>query len=66
MLLQLYVECQKILAEDCNVNVFLDAVMREREYKEFNEVKLSLHKLFCKEIEFKNYLQGVGHPQAHD
>ena len=43
--------------------------MREREYKEFNEglnskVKLSLYKSFCKEIEFKNYLQGVGDPGA--
>ena len=27
-----------------------------------NKVKLSLYKSFCKEIEFKNYLQGVGDP----
>ena len=43
----------------------VDAVLRERKYREFNEglnrkVKLSLYKSFSKEIEFKNYLQGVG------
>ena len=27
-----------------------------------SKVKLSLYKSFCKEIEFKNYLQGVGDP----
>ena len=37
------------------------------EYKDFNDslntkVKLNLYKSFCKEIEFKNYLQGVGDP----
>ena len=26
------------------------------------KVKLNLYKSFCKEIEFKNYLQGVGDP----
>ena len=36
-------------------------------YKDFNDslntkVKLNLYKSFCKEIEFKNYLQGVGDP----
>ena len=39
------------------------------ECREFNEglnckVKLNLYKSFCKEIEFKNYLQGVGDPGA--
>ena len=41
--------------------------LRDREYKDFNDslntkVKLNLYKSFCKEIEFKNYLQGVGDP----
>ena len=27
-----------------------------------SKVKLSLYKSFCKEIEFNNYLQGVGDP----
>ena len=45
----------------------VDEALRYREYKEFNDglngkVKLSLYKSFCKEIEFKNYLQGVGDP----
>ena len=70
LLLQLNLDSQEILAEDYNVNAFLervDAVLREREYREFNEglnskVKLSLYRSFCKEIEFKNYLQGVGDP----
>ena len=51
-------DSQEILAEDYNVNV-----------RKFNEglnskVKLSLYKSFCKKIEFKNYLQGVGDPGA--
>ena len=29
-----------------------------------SKVKLSLYKSFCKEIEFKNYLQGFGDPGA--
>ena len=53
-----------------NINLFLDTVdeaLRDREYKDFNDslntkVKLNLYKSFCKEIEFKNYLQGVGDP----
>ena len=45
----------------------VDEALRYRAYKDFNdglnsEVKLSLYKSFCKEIEFKNYLQGVGDP----
>ena len=28
----------------------------------YSKIKLSLYKSFCKEIEFKNYLQGVGDP----
>ena len=41
--------------------------LRNREYKDFNDglnskVKLNLYKSFFKEIEFKNYLQGVGDP----
>ena len=45
----------------------VDEALRCREYKDFNDglnskVKLSLYKSFCKEIEFKNYLQGVGDP----
>ena len=51
MLLQLNLDSQEILAKDCNVNLFLERV-----------VKLSLYKSFCKEIEFENYLQGVGVP----
>ena len=47
----------------------VDAVLREREYREFseglnNKVKLSQYKSICKEIEFKNHLQGVGDPGA--
>ena len=30
-----------------------------------SKVKLSLYKSFCKEIEFKNYLQGVRFPGTH-
>ena len=70
LLLQLNLDSQEILAEDYNVNLFLERVdeaLRCREYKDFNDglnskVKLSLYKSFCKEIEFKNYLQGVGDP----
>ena len=70
LLLQLNLDSQEILAEDYNVNLFLervDAALRCREYKDFNDglnskVKLSLYKSFCKEIELKNYLQGVGDP----
>ena len=52
LLLQLNLGSQEILAEDYNVNVFLErvnAVLRERECREFNEglVKLSLYKSFC-------------------
>ena len=38
--------------------------LRCREYKDFNDGLNSKVKLksFCKEIEFKNYLQGVGDP----
>ena len=56
----------KLCGEECESVVHVlwervDAVLREREYREFNEglnskVKLSLYKSFCKEIEFKNYL----------
>ena len=68
--MQLNLDSQEILAEDYNVNLFLERVdeaLRCREYKDFNDglnskVKLSLYKSFCKEIEFKNYLQGVGDP----
>jgi len=50
--------------------LFLDTVdeaLKNREYEEFNcgldtKVKLDLYKSFCKEIEFKIYLQGVGDP----
>ena len=70
LLLQLNLDSQEILAEDYNVNLFLERVdeaLRCREYKDFNDglnskVKLSLYKSFCKEMEFKNYLQGVGDP----
>ena len=40
LLLQLNLDSQEILAEDYNVNAFLeriDAVLREKEYREFNE-----------------------------
>ena len=55
-----------MLAEDYNINLFLDTVdeaLRNREYKDFNnglnsKVKLNLYKSFCKEIEFT----GVGDP----
>ena len=45
----------------------VDEALRCRECRDFNDglnskVKLSLYKSFCKEIEFKNYLQGVGDP----
>ena len=41
----------------------LDEALRYREYDGVNgKVKLSLYKSFCKEIEFTNYLQGVGDP----
>jgi len=41
----------------------VDEALRYREYKDFNddlksEVKLSLYKSFCKEIEFKKLLAG--------
>jgi len=57
-LLQLNLGCQEILAEDYNVNLFLERVdepLRYREYKDFidglnSKVKLSLYKSFCKEI----------------
>ncbi len=54
-----------MLAEDYNVNSFLDTVDEALEYKDFNdglniEVELKLYKIFCRKIEFKNYLQGVG------
>ena len=70
LLLQLNIDSQEILAEDYNVNLFLvtvDNALRNRKYKDFNDglnskVKLSLYKSFCKEIEFKNYLQRVGDP----
>ena len=70
LLLQLNVDGQKILAEYYNVNLFLERVdeaLRYREYKDFNDginskVQLSFYKTFCKEIEFTNYLQGVGDP----
>ena len=69
LLLQLDLDSQEVLAAD-NINLFLDTVdeaLRDREYKDFNDslntkVKLNLYKSFCKEIEFKNYLQGVGDP----
>ena len=69
-MLQLNIDSQEILVEDYNVNLFLETVdeaLRNREYTDFNDglnskVKLSLYKSFCKEIEFKNYLQGVGDP----
>ena len=69
LLLQLDLDSQEVLAAD-NINLFLDMVdeaLRDREYKDFNDslntkVKLNLYKSFCKEIEFKNYLQGVGDP----
>ena len=56
--------------KNTNVNLFLETVdeaLRNKEYTDFNDglnsnVKLSLYKSFCKEIEFKNYLQGVGDP----
>ena len=59
-----------VITEDYNVNLFLkrvDEALRCREYRDFNDglnskVKLSLYMSFCKEIEFKNYLQGVGDP----
>ena len=68
LLLQLNIDNQEILVEDYNVNLFLETVdeaSRNREYTDFDDglnskVNLSLYKSFCKEIEFKNYLQGVG------
>ena len=59
-----------VITEDYNVNLFLERVdeaLRCREYRDFTDglnskVKLSLYKSFCKEIEFKNYLQGFGDP----
>ena len=68
----LHIDGQEILVEDYNVNLFLETVdeaLRNREYTDFKDglnskVKLSLYtcKSFCKEIQFKNYLQGVGDP----
>ena len=60
LLLQLNLDSQEILAEDYNVNLFLETVdeaLRCREYIDFSDglnskVKLSLYKSFCKEIEF--------------
>ena len=59
LLLQLNTDSQEILAEDYNVNWFLETVdkgLRNKEYKDSNDglnskVKLSLYKSFCKEIE---------------
>ena len=68
LLPQLNLDSQKILAEDYNVNLFLERVdeaLRCREYEDYNEVTLSIYKSFCKEIEFKNYLLGLG-IQEHD
>ena len=51
-------DSQEILAEEYNVNAFLarvDAVLREREYREFNEGLNS-------KLKSKNCLQGVGDP----
>ena len=70
LLLPLNLDSQERLAEDYNVNLFkerVDEALRCREYRDFNDglnskVKLSLCEYFCKEIEFKNYLQGVGDP----
>ena len=64
LLLQLNIDSQEMLAEDYNVNLFLEIVdetLRKEYYKDFNDglnskVKLSLCKSFCKEIKFKNYL----------
>ena len=67
LLLQLNLDSQEILAEDYNVNLFLERIdepLRYREYKDFNDGlnKLSFYNSFCKEMEFKNDLQGVGDP----
>ena len=60
LLLQLNLESQEILAEDYNVNLFLERVdeaLRYREYKDFDDglnskVKLKSLQVFWKEIEF--------------
>ena len=62
LLMQLNLDSQEIFAKDYNANVFsegVDAVLREKEYRELNKglinskVELCLY-TFYKEIEFKN------------
>ncbi len=55
LILQLDIDSEEMLAEDYNVNTktnFNDGLN--------SEVKLKLYKTFCRKIEFKYYLQGVG------
>ncbi len=42
----------------------VDEALESREYKDSltSKVKLKLYKSFCRKIEFKNYLQGLGDP----
>ncbi len=56
LILQLDIDSEEVLAEDYNVNSFLDTVdeaLESREYKDFNDglnskVKLKLYKTFCR------------------
>ena len=62
----LNIDSQGILVEDCNVNLFLETALRNREYTDFNDglntkVKLSLYKSFCKEIELLTGGRGSGY-----
>ena len=69
-MVQLNLDSQEVLAKDYNTDSFLDTLdeaSRNRECKDFSDglsskVKLNWYKSFCKEIEFKQYLQGVCDP----